>query len=230
MNRTTEYLKHIDGKTQTPYVPESESFYDTINSRIEKIEAQLGRTPSYREILKIEEEFNTLSLESQQTLDMVSVEGTNDLILHFEGVKKIILMKLQGVERRLRALKDSKIGMNIDLEPERPHVFRNVEEVQMMEEENKKLVEGYNIEGYRLTRRRLLEVEALQDTIFQHLVLQDERIDSIVDLTSKAGKYVSGSSKALGRIGDSGRFLRRFLFILLLCLSFVLLFLHYYYK
>lgn len=230
MNRTTEYLKYIDRKTQIPYTSGSESFCDTINSKIEKIEARLRKSLSYREILKVEEEFSILSLETQQTLDIISVEGSSDLVLHFEGIKRIIPMKLQGVEKRLRALKDSKIGTNIDLEPERPQVFRNVEEVQVMEEENKKLVEGYNMEGYRLTRRRLLEVEALQDTIFQHLILQDERIDNIIDLTSKAGTYVSGGNEALGRITNSGRFLRRFLFILLLCLSFVLLFLHYYYK
>ncbi|ADM11220.1 uncharacterized protein Eint_030760 [Encephalitozoon intestinalis ATCC 50506] len=230
MNRTTEYLKHIDKKTQAPPTSKSESFYDTINIKIKRIEKKLEKSLSYREILKVEEEFNTLSLEVQQTLDTISVEGSSDLILHFEGVKKIILMRLQRVEKKLRNLKDSKIGMSIDLEPERPHTFKNVEEVQMMEEENKRLVEGYNIEGYRLTRKRLLEVEALQDTIFQHLTLQDERIDSIVDLTSRAGKFVSSSNEALGKTKNSGKFARRFLFILLLCLSFVLLFLHYYYK
>ncbi|CAD26231.1 hypothetical protein [Encephalitozoon cuniculi GB-M1] len=230
MNRTTEYLQYIDKKTQVPHSSDHESFYDTINRKIGKTEKRLERPLSYREILRVEEEFSTLSLEARQTLDVVSVEGPADIVLHFEGVKKIIETKLQRVERRLRSLKDSKMGMNIDLEPERPQTFRNVEKVQMMEEENKRLVEGYNIEGYRLTRRRLLEVEALQDTIFQHLTLQDERIDGIIDLTSRAGKCVSGSNEALGKIKNSGQFLRRFLFILLLCLSFILLFLHYYYK
>lgn len=230
MNRTEEYLQHIDKTKQIHLAPAAESFYDAINRRVEETRSKTKSPLSYREILKLEEEFAGLVLETHQTLDAISIEGSDDLVLHFEGIKRIIQMKLQAIEKGLKALKDSRMGMSADLEPERPPVFKRVEEVQMMEEENKRLVEGYAVEGYRLTRKRLLEVEALQDTIFQHLTLQDERIDDIIDITSRAGKCISGSNDTLGKIGESGRFLRRFLFILLLCLSFILLFLHYYYK
>lgn len=230
MNRTEDYLQKVDKDTQRPFHPYRESFYDTINGRIEDIDRKLVKSISYKDVLALEEHLSTLYAETQQTLDYISVEGSSDLVLHFEGIKRIIHMKFQNVEKRLKNLKDSKIGINIDLEPERPQQYREVNEISVMEEENKRLVERYNVEGYRLTRKRLLEVEAIQDTIFQHLSLQDERIDDVIDLTSRARKCVGDSNSTLEKIGESGKFFRRFLIVLLLCLSFVLLFLHYYYR
>lgn len=230
MNRIEDYLHRVDRDAQRPQPPPEESFYDTINNKLEDVDKRLVGSLPYKDMLVLEEQFSALAADTQNTLDSISVEGSSDLVLHFEGVKRIIQMKFQNVERKLRRFKDSKIGMSVDLDPERPQRYREVGEVSMMEEENRRLVEGYDVEGYRLTRKRLLEVEALQDTIFQHLTLQDERIDDIVDLTSRAGRCVAGSNEALAKAGESGRFFRRFLFILLLCLSFILLFLHGYYR
>lgn len=230
MNRIRDYLHRVDEHAQKTHAQTTESFYDVIGVRIDEVDRRLCRSPSYKDILVLEEQLSALASETQHTLDAICIEGSSDLVLHFEGIKRIIQTRLQSTERKLKKLKDSKMGMNIDLEPERPQMHKEISEVSMMEEENRRLVEGYSMEGYRLTRMRLLEVEALQDSIFQHLTLQDERIDGIVDLTSRAGKYVHGSNSTLEKIGESGRFLRRFLFILLLCLSFILLFLHYYHR
>lgn len=230
MNRTEDYLTRVDKDAQKPLASHSESFYDTINMKIEDVDKKLTRSLSYKDLLVVEEHLSALLLDTQQTLDSISLEGSDDLVLHFEGIKRIIQMKFLNVDRKLKKLKDSKIGMNIDLEPERPQMYREINNISVMEEENRRLVEGYSVEGYRLTRKRLLEVEALQDTIYQHLTLQDERIDDIVDLTSRAGKHIVGSNDTLEKIGETSRFIRRFLFILLLCLTFILLFLHYYYR
>jgi len=230
MDRTDEYLKHIDTSSQVPLQSSEKTFYDAIITKIEHISKRLAKSLSYKELLAVEEQFLSLASESQQTIDSISLQGSNDLVLHFEGIKKIICMNLKALEDRIAKLKDKKMGMSVDLDPERPQTFKQIDQVQAMEEENKRLVEKYSIEGYRLTRQRLLEVEALQDTIFQHLVLQDERIDGIVDIASRAGKCVSKGNDALDRVGESGKLFRRLLFILLLCMSFILVFLHYYYR
>ncbi|KAM0672606.1 hypothetical protein CWI42_031170 [Ordospora colligata] len=230
MDRTDEYIKHIDTGAQVPLQSSEKTFYDAIITKIELINKRLTKSLSYKELLAVEEQFSSLSSESQHTIDSISLQGSDDLILHFEGIKKIIRMKLKTLESRISKLKDKKMSVPVDLNPERPQTFKKIDQVQIMEEENKRLVEKYNVEGYRLTRQRLLEVEALQDTIFEHLTLQDERIDGIVDIASRAGNCVSKGNNVLDKVGESGKLFRRFMFILLLCMSFILAFLHYYYR
>jgi syntaxin 18 len=230
MNRLEEYMGLIDVPSQRKMQEPGTSFYDEINNRIEALGRRITKALSYKELLVREEEFAALASGAQETLHHIAVEGSNDLVLHFDGVKKIIQMKLQEMERRLSKSKESKMGLQIELEPEKPQTFRDVGEAALLQEENRRLVEEHTLEGYRLTRRRLLEVEVLQETIFQHLTLQDERIDDVVDLTSRAGKIIHSTADTLNSGRDSGRFVRRLLFIMLLCLSFTLLFLHYYYR
>jgi syntaxin 18 len=230
MDRFSEYMELVDIPNQKKMQEPVASFYDEISDRIRVLDSRITKALPYRELLVREEEFAVLASEAQDTLQHIAVEGSDDLVLHFDGIKKIIQMRLQRTEERLNEIKESKMGLQIELEPERPQEFRDVGEVALLQEENRRLLEEYSLEGYKLTRRRLLEVEVLQDTIFQHLVLQDERIDDVVDMTARAGRLIHNTADTLNKGGDSGRFVRRLLFITLLCLSFILLFLHYYYR
>ncbi|KAF9764834.1 hypothetical protein NGRA_0214 [Nosema granulosis] len=230
MNRTKEFLGYVNLPNQKKENSYKKVFYDSILEDIRDISKKINNKLTYSTILKLEDEIQNLVGNTTRTLGVLDLQGSKDEVCHFEGVKKILMMKLGQCKSSLEKIKKSKMGLDLELAPERPEIFREVKDVSHLEQVNLEIVENSTLEGYRLTRQRLLEIESIQDTINEHLQIQDERIDDVIGRTGEVHKSISLSKDLVEKGSMNSRFIRRFLFVLFLCLSFLILFLHLYYK
>lgn len=209
--------------------PYEDRFFDTIVSKMNTIADTLKDKRSYSQVLVSERDLGLLARESSALLDMIEIEGAEDEVMHFKGIKEIINLKMASLALKMQQKKQSFITYSANLEPEKPAVFMQ-NTVPIFEEENKLLVERFKSETSELiiTRRRLLEIEALQDLINLHLCEQDERIDTIALSTKSAKQNINRSNTYFMMNRHAGRLMRRVLFIFLLCISFVLLNSHFF--
>lgn len=230
MNRTKEFLGYVDLSHQKEDTTNKRIFYDAILEDIQSLEKKVSHKLTYTNILKLEDEIQEVADRTSKTLGVIHLEGTQDEQTHFEGVKKILGMRLSHLKASLEKIKNHKMGLDLELAPEKPKVFREVKDVSYLEQKNLEIVESSMVDGYRLTRQRLLEIESIQDTINEHLQIQDERIDDVIGRTGDIHKSISMSKDLIEKGAINSRFVRRFLFILFLCLSFLILFMHLYYK
>lgn len=231
MNRLKEFRTILDLKNQKPDKPRKILFYDTIFDDLKNIEKKITSTLNYKTILNLQENINKISEKVEKTLDLISLEGTRDEILHFEGVKNIIQLKIQTIKLRLEKLKLKSTIFNLDLNPEKPqHTLKIQKEVEFLEQENMEIIESSMNERYRQTRRRLLEIESIQENIGNYLNLQDERIDNIISNSSAIYASVEKSKSLIEKNVNAGSFFRRFFIILMFCLTFMIFFIHLFYK
>lgn len=229
MDRTEEYRRYLGAGSAADSHPYEERFFDSIVGRMDAIAGALKDKRSYGQVLASERELGMLARESSTLLDMIEVEGADDEVLHFRGIKDIINLKMASLALKIQQKKQSFITYSANLEPERPAVFAQ-STLPVFEEENKKLVERFKAETSELTiaRRRLLEIEALQDLINIHLCEQNERIDTIALSARSAKQNINRSNAYFMKSRHAGRLMRRVLFIFLLCISFVLLNTHFF--
>lgn len=238
MDRTKEYLSFVDIAREAEPAATEERFYETLYRSILRLEETLGKTASLKTVLALEDEFYKLEKHVGLILGAVEVAAAEDIVRHYDGVKQILSGRIARLARTIRETKNRISSAGVDLDPERPQSFghasagserpqsfRRAGTSQVLEQENRQITEH---QGYEMARSRLQKIETVQKAINENLVMQDERIDSIC--TVSGGTRVIYDKMAAGDDFDSGSFIRRFVFIVLMCLSFVLLFLHFFYR
>jgi syntaxin 18 len=230
MNRTDEYMKYINIPNQEPLTSNKVLFYDDIYYDIQKLNKSITPTLSYKNILILEKSISKISENVQQTLSVISIEGTRDEVVHFEGVKKIIQSLILSTRLRLEKLKIKKGSLSMDLEPERPKSYKVSPEIHHMEQETMEIMGNSVVERYRVTKQRLLEIESIQENISEQLNIQDERIDDVISKVGDIYESVRSSKDTVEKVTEAGSFFRRFFIILMFCLTFIIFFLHLYYK
>ncbi|TBU00633.1 hypothetical protein CWI39_1623p0010 [Hamiltosporidium magnivora] len=235
MNRTQDFLSLIDLEKNIEIKKnKKEKFYDSFLKDINILQNKIKKSGRYEEILILDEAYTSLSHKISGLFQVIEIDTSLNEGLHFEGIKKILNNKLQSVQMLLQEKKSTFLSTTItDLEPEKPIIYKRIEDTSqlfLMEEENKKIMESLTTVDYSLkkTRKRIMDIQSIQDIIGLHLYAQDERIDCIIDTTSDTKKNVIGSKSFLDKNKAMGKAIRRIVFIILLCLSFVLLFLHFY--
>lgn len=232
MDRTSEYnsFTACEGSLHSPK-PYEDKFFDVMISGLGHLSEKLDGRKSYNQILEIEREFNTLVKESTSLLNVIELEGSGDEIMHFEGIKEIIRLKVADLALKVQKKKQHMISYSTDLEPEKPVLFVQKNK-PVFEEENQRLVERFQSKTSELTRtkKQLIEIEGIQDLIKIHLCEQDERINSIVLSAKMAKKTLNHSNTYFSKGRNSGRLFRRILFIFTLCASFVLMFSHIFHR
>ncbi|KAM0679248.1 hypothetical protein BDAP_000115 [Binucleata daphniae] len=231
MNRISEYYSLIDKKSNLPYKStKKDTFYNSLYNNLENMRNSLKKKKKYVDVLVLEEKYTKLLAEMQLLFKAISIESNNDEKLHFEGVKAILNLKLNQTNKLIKIAKKESMKLKIELEPEmyKPVKKENHETNLQMEEENKKILQKYADTSIQATRRRVVEIQEIQNLIGMHIEAQDERIDNVKVDTKKAQEHIKLSKKYVGK--GQGRIIRRFLSIFILCLSFVLLFLYFHHR
>ncbi|ELQ76477.1 SNARE protein Syntaxin 18/UFE1 [Trachipleistophora hominis] len=242
MNRTGEYVNFIrtsayDGSSAKNRKEENvhaqqegnqKNFYDCVYQKIQDFNTNVA---TYTSLLKKEQEFNKLQRETVDLFKVIDLESNNDLKMHFEGIKKIIMTKLADKSADIQAKKRRFINKNIHLEPEKPFVYLNAHHDKNLEMENKMIMKETHSLDYQMkqTRKSLQEIKHIQDQISLNLNVQNESIDQIFNKSKSINENVKGGNKYLKMGKEKKRLLRRALFIWLLCISFILVFLHWNY-
>lgn len=225
MDRTAEFFSLLEKPRAENSLFDKQKFYEEIYSDIQSIRSKAARTASYKTLLALEKELNGMIQKNTVLFDSLKIAGAEDLQMHFEGVKLIINKKIVETSKYLASKKARSASLEIELEPQRPISFKKVVENQVLEQEGRSIVESMQ---YEATRQRLLKIEAVQKAINENLMLQDERIDNICTSQSSTGElYSKLSSEATIA---SGSFFKRAASTIILCLTFVLIFVHVFYR
>jgi syntaxin 18 len=225
MDRTAELTSLIEKPQTLEKITEKRRFYDEIYSNIQDIGYNASKASNYKILLGLEKELNGLIMKSTGLLDSMAMTGSEDLKIHFEGIKVIINRKIVETSKYLEARKTKLSNVEIELEPQRPTSFKKISENQLLEQESRNIVESMQ---YEATRQRLLKIEAVQKAINENLLLQDERIDSVCASNSTTGDIYNKLSNNTSI--TNGSVFKRAAFTIILCLSFVLIFVHFYYR
>lgn len=256
MDRIAEFRSLLSASARESLKKEPDerySFYKALYGAFIDICNRASLINSYKAALLLDEELNILRKKSESVLSSIQIDGAADIKAHFEGIKYIMGNLAIETVKKVESTKHKLIGNAINLEPEKPknfkrhenkpnkkhssldytmenntpnpekHVFK--ENYQALEQENRRIVETSQ---YEATKQRLLKIEAVQRAINENLILQDERIDNVCisnDITSKTFKDINSEG-----LSGNGSFIRRILFVTIICLTVVLLFLHIYYR
>lgn len=254
MDRTLEFRSFIklrENSNSKQEICNPNTFYDAIYHSISEIYSALRNADSYRTVLNLDEEVSKIRKKADILLGSIQIKGGRDLQAHFEGIKFIINTHILNTIKAIERSKSRLIGHSVDLQPEKANLYykRDNEnaknrigiasdesrqtpvsnlksyDYQILEQENKAIVEQTQ---YEATRQRLLKIDVVQKAINENLLIQDERIDSIcVENDKTAEVYKTLNSEDLMA---QGSMIRRFLSILVVCLTIVLVFLHIYYR
>lgn len=235
MNRTAEFLNFakengaeeskVKNRTKEDASEKEETFYDKIYRKVLNFNVDVN---TYTNFLKKEVEFNKLQKETVDLFKVVELESNDDLKMHFDGIKKIILTKLSDKKEEIEIKKKRFINKNIHLEPEKPFVYLTAHQDKKLEYENKMIMKETQSFDYQMkkTKKSLQDIKQIQDQISIHLNVQGETIDQIFNKSKNIGTQVKGANKFLKMGKERKRVMRRVLFIWLMCISFILLFLH----
>lgn len=225
MDRTQEFMSFLDLKSLESDEHPQNRFYHDLFLDIKSLKERAESARSYKSMLIIEDEATKLEQKILSILGSIDLNSSEDLTSHFEGIKQILSSQLLKLKRFLTKKKIASQNLAVELEPEKPKSYKQSNKSEMLEQENKKIIEN---QDYELTKMKLLKIEQVQKAINEHLLVQDERIDSVCAITGSTSKIYEKLSE--GEDFSSGSFFRRASTILLLCLSFVLIFLHFFYK
>lgn len=225
MDRFQEYRLLIHEQPDPPAI--SIKFFDTTLSKIVKLESEIKKVRTYKGVLLIEQSMFELN---KDPVFIVELEGTPSEIEHFKGVQEILKRKLRNIflqaGEKKKGLLEEKVT---DLAPERPTKTVELEQHNsILQEENSELLAKFTSAEIQTTRRRLIEIEKLQDAIKTELELQNERIDLISRSTKDAGKTLGKANQQID--GNNRRLMRRVLFLFIICLSFVLAIAHFHHR
>lgn len=230
MNRTGEYLNFV--KKYGGNIVENDSkdsekmFYDDIYNKIKMFNIEVS---SYTDILKKEQEFNELSNKTINLFKMIDLEINNDVKNHFEGIKNIILMELNEKNEKIQTKKRRFINKNIHLEPEKPFVYLNANQNKKLDKENQIIIKETQSLDFHMqqTQKSLQEIKQIQNQINLHLNVQNESIEQIYRRSKSTQTNIKDGNKYLKMGKEKKRLMRRAIFVWLLCLSFIILFLHF---
>lgn len=229
MDRTSDYNNFIS-LTQTHYSPPSTTFYDTLYKKLLNLEHSIGLHKKYVDILVIEEKYNKLIQEIHDIFHVIDIEMTEDESKHFEGIKHILNLRVNIINKKIKESKFNNTRIKVELEPEvaEKRVVRNFNSNPVIEQEHARLVERFIDTSMQSTRQRVLEIQEIQDLIGMHITAQSERIELLLGTTRDASDHIKKGGNYVKK--DNGRYARRLLFLILLSMSFVLLFIHFFHR
>ncbi|KAM0681401.1 hypothetical protein GINT2_000603 [Glugoides intestinalis] len=223
MDRTSELNLLLNGALASD--KRETKFYEQMYMDLQDISSKAARSTSYKTLLLLDNELNVFVKKCTDLFDNVSISGSEDMQAHFEGVKYIVNREILETSKELAASKKKAMNVEVELEPQKPQSFRKVTDNQLYEQETKRIVESAQ---YEITRQRIQKIEAVQKAIQENLLLQDERIDNISMTHTETTKVYDKLST--DDVSHNGSFFRRTAFTIIMCLSFVLLFVHFFYK
>lgn len=227
MNRTKYYQQFTHEHDNLTYVPLlQDKFYDNIYRKLLKIETSLDETVRYIDVLVQEEKYLKILNEIKDLFQILELDANEDEEMHYNGIKAILNLKLNMLKHKIKTKKKYTGKVRIELEPEVPKNYTNTSHDSLLQKEHERILE--KVDTYQSTRQRVLDIQQIQDLIGVHIEAQNERIDVIQLNTQKASTNVKGAQAYVD--GNGGRALRRFLFIFILCMTFVLCFLHMQYR
>jgi hypothetical protein len=206
-------------------------FYEDLYFQLMDISNKIRKTTSLKTILILDKELMEFIKKNTLILKNIKINNTPDVKANFEGINYILNMKMVEVSKQITLTKNRISSNSIELEPVKP-TYKETNfkdntggDALMFEMENKKIVQ---ITQYEETKQRLLKIEAVQRAIQENLLIQDERIDCIIDTN------VSTNSIYGELLGDedlyNGSFIKRCSFAILGCLTFVLIFTHIFHR
>lgn len=220
MNRSKEFFEI----TGTPKIKKTtKRFYDEILEKIEKFEIS---SLNYSTILKNEEKFLNLVKKLENLFLKIKIDNKN-LKLHFDGIKENIEIKIYDKLEMIKKNKKKFLNKNLILEAEKPKIILEnqiYEKNFEFKNENKKILKDKKIEKFK---QNLEEIQILQKKIKFNLICQNESIENIYLKSKNIKKDLNLGNKMLRLSKDKKRLFRRFLHVWLLCLAFLLLFVHF---
>ncbi|EIJ93497.1 hypothetical protein NEPAR06_0542 [Nematocida parisii] len=237
MDRTQEFKKDVaaTGITQLSNTIEESSITGFLS--ITK-ELRISLNSCYTSLInrraydytEIENMIKSLVKESTKATELIEPENeckyTNGIISNIKAIVKRTEIKLE--ERKSKKIQSS---LNIALEPEKSSSVVRPKPVmlQVLHEENERILERVRCTEREVAqiRRRVSEIDTLQRLITQELYVQDERIDVILHNTAAASVDVKISRTYIRNAGAKKKVAKRFISLLIMILSFVLLMLHY---
>lgn len=225
MDRTIEFMKYVSTNTEPSGKTNFKPFYVEFNDEINVFSEKVFKTTSYNNILKIEDEVYKLQKKINSVLDNIQISKSNNVAAHYNGIKQIIGLKIINLQKWIQETKKKLCRFDSELFSEKPELEKNTESEHidnLMEKENKEILANTS---YEITRMRLKKIEKVQMAINENLNMQDERIDNICETTGKTTVMLEDIN--CEESFEDGNFFRRTLFIMLICLSIVLLFLHF---
>lgn len=224
MDRTAEFKSFVTMHPTASFQKEPK-FYEELYSTLIEFSEKSRRSKSYKALLLLEQELNEFIKKTTIILDSIKVEGSEDKRAHFEGIKFILNSRMAAISKEISVAKNRLSNTAADLAPVRPQNIKKINENLLFEQENRNIIETTQ---YEATKQRLLKIEAVQRAIQENLLIQDERIDNICVSNS------STSSIYENLLSDddlyNGSVIKRSVTTMQLCLAFVLLFIHLYYR
>lgn len=224
MDRTPEFLEYVKEPIKQS-TSQEQPFYYEILERVSAISSQLKGMSNIKTLLRVEEAFLREQRRTLEILDAVRITQGACLAQHYEGIKYIVNQRMLALSKQIRSAKMN-CGTNEQfLTPEKPQHFRKSSLNMQLELENRKIIQK---EEYEVAKQHLASIETYQRMIHENLVIQDERIDSISGFACETKTIYNELNR--DDDGGSGSFMRRMTLNMILCLSFVLIFLHFFYK
>lgn len=238
MDRISEFHSFLPIQSDLE-LPKTTLFYETLYFSIVEIASKSLALTSFNSLSKLEKELLELQERSNKLLNSIDLLDNSDLTKHFDGIKFVLNSQFKKARRKIKSGKDKILNKDIELKPEKAKPRRhaiseepiyeqkadNIFEMQQLEQENIRIVEQSQ---YEETRQRLISIETVQIAINENLIIQDERIDAIIDTNKSTIKDYDDMNRDFNN--DKGSIFRRILFNIIICLSFILLFLHIFYK
>jgi len=238
MDRTDEYTKIISAfKTKERATAEEHPSIPALKSAKElrmslRAYSSALEKATTSEYLEIEKVLVPIIEKVQEVLELLEDVTTEENFLFVEGVKANIKTEAQNVEMKLenRRSKRRRGALNVTLEPERaPSALKSPPVMmQMLYEENERILENvrYTEKEVMQVRRKISEIDTLQKLITQEIFTQDERIDIVMGKSAVSYVDVKISRTYIKNAGDKRRNARRFLSLLILIFSIMILLLH----
>ncbi len=237
-NRLPDFMKVVDPSKQEVVKTCEKRFYEEIYWKIEDLKNKIESSSSYGNFLIFEDKLIKLQKELL-VLDNLVVD--DHLVDVFEGIKDILKRNLA---KCVKLVNSKKSLHTVNLKEQRgrskynPAIVENQvrdessrtggsgfgygqKQLEMIERENKQIMWGDN---YQMTKRKLLQIDQLQKAINEHLIVQEERIDSVCSITGDSQKTYKSINQMNFYTG--GSFFRKFLFVLILSICFALVYSH----
>ncbi|ORD96639.1 hypothetical protein HERIO_1440 [Hepatospora eriocheir] len=229
-NRLKEYSVFINDDNYKLVSGEKDKFYMELLDQINKLIDQIKAASSYGSFIVYEDKINKLQ-DEVTLLDNITVDDDHRDV--FEGIKNILKVKLLECIQLLNKkkqidlinLKEETYDPVIEEEEIKSH--NKIDEMLLrdIEQENKKILLG---QDYVETNTKIKQIDKIQRAINEHLLIQDERIDNVCNITKESSKIYKNISNMDFR--KSGSFIRRFVTLLIICLTFVMIYMHFYYN
>lgn len=232
MDRTSEFRSYLSHFKAEP-LEESDLFYMTLRRSILEISRSAFSVSTLKSLLTLESKLNEEQNKANLLLGSIEI-NENDSKMHLEGIKYIINNLIYKVRKQIESSKNKLVNNKRELVLEKPKPskakmdfdYKN-QQNQELELENKKILQKSQ---YEETKQRLSKIEAVQIAINENLVIQDERIDSIIANHKVTDDVYKTINTEFNSFKYNGSMLRRITVNIIVCLAFILLYIHIYYR